>query len=194
MIYTTLSWCRCWCWYNFIFPHAEGRRILSIYWTRSKLNKIMILLTSVFRLFTHRTRYLVSSFNMENDQHFKAHLLASFWKHFLINFHTFSTLTFALIFEGIFDGKWLRECSQNHLLVPPLRPPFDTFFRNLSEHWSRLPAAIVPPPGLGKIVCMRKFARNLIPGSMQECFFTNFCLKNWISPKTSQKETPEGAK
>ena len=43
---------------------------------------------------------------------------------------------------------------------------------------SRLPAAIVPPPGLGKIVCMRKFARNLIPGSMQECFFTNFCLKN----------------
>ena len=59
---------------------------------------------------------------------------------------------------------------------------------------SRLPAAIVPPPGLGKIVCMRKFARNLIPGSMQECFFTNFCLKNWISPKTSPKETPEGAK
>ena len=59
---------------------------------------------------------------------------------------------------------------------------------------SRLPAAIVPPPGLGKIVCMRKFVRNLILGSMQECFFTNFCLKNWISLKTNQKETPEGAK
>ena len=36
----------------------------------------LISLASVFRLFTHRTRYFVSSFNMENDQRIKAHLLA----------------------------------------------------------------------------------------------------------------------
>ena len=33
---------------------------------------------SVFRLFTHQTRHLVLSFNMENDQRIKAHLLAWF--------------------------------------------------------------------------------------------------------------------
>ena len=33
---------------------------------------------SVFRLFTHQTRHLVSSFNMENDQRIKAHLLRWF--------------------------------------------------------------------------------------------------------------------
>ena len=36
---------------------------------------------------------------------------------------------------------------------------------------SRLPAAIVPPPGLGKIICKRKVAGNLMPGSRQEYFF-----------------------
>ena len=33
---------------------------------------------SVFRLFTHQTRHLVSSFNMENDQRIEAHLLRWF--------------------------------------------------------------------------------------------------------------------
>ena len=36
------------------------------------------LLVSVFPLFTHQTGHLVSSFNMENDQHIKAHLLRWF--------------------------------------------------------------------------------------------------------------------
>ena len=56
-------------------------------------------------------------------------------------------------------------------------PKFNTL-RGRAAPWpggeSRLPAAIVPPPGLGEIVCTRKFARNLIPGSMQEYFFENF--------------------
>ena len=36
------------------------------------------LVASVFRLFTHQTRHLVSSFNMENDQRIKARLLRWF--------------------------------------------------------------------------------------------------------------------
>ena len=36
------------------------------------------LLVFVFRLFTHQTGHLVSSFNMENDQRIKAHLLRWF--------------------------------------------------------------------------------------------------------------------
>ena len=36
------------------------------------------LLVSVFRLFTHQTGHLVSSFNMENDQRITAHLLRLF--------------------------------------------------------------------------------------------------------------------
>ena len=55
---------------------------------------------------------------------------------------------------------------------------------------SRLPAAIVPPPGLGKIVCMRKFARNLIPGSMQECFLQISALKNEFRPKRAKRRPP----
>ena len=38
----------------------------------------LALLASVFRPFTYQTRHLVSSFNMENDQHIKARLLAWF--------------------------------------------------------------------------------------------------------------------
>ena len=99
------------------------------------------------------------------------------------------------LFRHRFSHRFFHRClmengSKRHPKSISLGHIFETF----SEGRSRLPAAIVPPPGLGKIVCMRKFARNLIPGSMQECFFTNFCLKNWISPKTIQKETPEGAK
>ena len=52
------------------------------YGFQPSLNKRMILglafLASVFRLFTHQTRHLVSSFNMENNQRIKAHLLRWF--------------------------------------------------------------------------------------------------------------------
>ena len=80
--------------------------------------------------------------------------------------------------------------SQNDSKIHPFLRDGRAFFATLSEHRSRLPAAIVPPPGLGKIVCMRKFARNLIPGSMQECFFTNFCLKNEFHPKRTKTKPP----
>ena len=88
------------------------------------------------------------------------------------------------------DRFWMAKSSPHTQFPGPCWRPLSTkiaisgFVREPSRnqpffgHRSRLPAAIVPPPGLGKIVCMRKFARNLIPGSMQECFFTNFCLKN----------------
>ena len=39
---------------------------------------VFVFPASVFRLFTHQTRHLVLSFNMENDQHIKAHLLRWF--------------------------------------------------------------------------------------------------------------------
>ena len=37
----------------------------------------------------------------------------SFWKHFLIKFHTFSTFKLALIFECIVNGRLLQNGSQN---------------------------------------------------------------------------------
>ena len=39
---------------------------------------VFVFPASVFRLFTHQTRHLVLSFNMENDQFIKAHLLRWF--------------------------------------------------------------------------------------------------------------------
>ena len=59
---------------------------------------------------------------------------------------------------------------------------------------SRLPAAIVPPPGLGKIICMRKICKKFDARSMQVYFFAKYYLKRLISPTTSQNEHPEGAK
>ena len=38
----------------------------------------LVFFASVFRLFTHQTRHLVWSFNMENDQRIKARLLRWF--------------------------------------------------------------------------------------------------------------------
>ena len=61
---------------------------------------------------------------------------------------------------------------------------FITFYR------SRLPAAIVPPPGLGKIICMRKICKKFDARSMQVYFFATYCLKGLISPTTNQNETP----
>ena len=55
----------------------------------------------------------------------------------------------------------------------------------------RLPKAIVPPPGLGKIICMRKFARNLMPGSMQEFFLQISAFKDEFRPKRD-KTKPRG--
>ena len=50
-------------------------------------------LPSVFRLFTYRRRDLVSSFNMENDQRIKAHLLRWFFSHSL-KIHDFRSCIF----------------------------------------------------------------------------------------------------
>ena len=55
----------------------------------------LVSLASVFRLFTHQTRHLVWPFNMENDQHIKAHLLrwfpAIFEKMQIFGFSVFDT-------------------------------------------------------------------------------------------------------
>ena len=56
-------------------------------------------------------------------------VLAWFWEHFLINFHTFSTSTFALIFEHIFNGKWHPNGSQKMLLGPICLHTFGFVFR-----------------------------------------------------------------
>ena len=55
---------------------------------------------------------------------------------------------------------------------------------------SRLPAAIVPPPGLGKIIRMRKICKKFDARSMQVYFFAKYCLKRLISPTTNQNEHP----
>ena len=55
---------------------------------------------------------------------------------------------------------------------------------------SRLPAAIVPPPGLGKIICMRKISKKFDARSMQVYFFAKYSLKRLISPTTNQNEHP----
>ena len=46
------------------------------------------------------------------------------------------------------------------------------------EHRSRLPAAIVPPPGLGKIICMRKICKKFDARSMQVYFLQNTTWKD----------------
>ena len=56
---------------------------------------------------------------------------------------------------------------------------------------SRLPAAIVPPPGLGKIICMRKICKKFDARSMQLYFFAKYCLKRLISLTTSQNDHPK---
>ena len=55
---------------------------------------------------------------------------------------------------------------------------------------SRLPAAIVPPPGLGKIICMRKICKKFDARSMQVYSSAKYRLKRLISPKTNQNEPP----
>ena len=113
---------------------------------------------------------------------------------FALFFHQVSRLSRHRFSHRLFIDFWWEMATKinpNHKDAGSL---LGILFVFLSEGRSRLPAAIVPPPGLGKIVCMRKFARNLIPGSMQEYFFANLWLKRWISPKTTQNETPESAK
>ena len=58
---------------------------------------------------------------------------------------------------------------------------------------SRLPAAIVPPPGLGKIICMRKICKKFDARSMQVYFLQNTALKNEFPPKRA-KMKPRGSK
>ena len=55
--------------------------LLDTYWCHSDafwMTLVFVFPASVFRLFTHQTRHLVLSFNMENDQRIKAHLLRWF--------------------------------------------------------------------------------------------------------------------
>ena len=58
---------------------------------------------------------------------------------------------------------------------------------------SRLPAAIVPPPGLGKIICMRKICKKFDARSMQVYLLQNTALKNEFPPKRAKTE-PRGCK
>ena len=60
--------------------------------------------------------------------------------------------------------------------------------------WSRLPAAIVPHPGLGKRICMRKICKKFDARSMQVYFFANFCLQKMNFAQNESKRTPEGSK
>ena len=61
-------------------------------------------------------------------------------------FITFSASIFASICSSIFHGKWLPKWSGARHRSPQKSILFGTF----SEHRFRLPAAIVPPPGLGR--------------------------------------------
>ena len=85
-------------------PHSISKMISAsrrIFWDGFQpfLNNALFFglafLASVFRLFTHQTRHLVWSFNMENDQHIKAHLLrwfpAIFEKMQIFGFSVFDT-------------------------------------------------------------------------------------------------------
>ena len=80
---------------------------------------------------------------------------------------------------------------------PPLAPkkrsinasaPQPRFFIGLAS--TRLPAAIVPPPGLRKIICMRKICEKFDARSMQVFSSAKYRLKRLISPKTNQNEPP----
>ena len=58
----------------------------------------LVFFASVLRLFTHQTRYLVLSFNMENDQRIKARLLR--WFPAILEKHViFGLVFFASVFR-----------------------------------------------------------------------------------------------
>ena len=56
-------------------------------------------------------------------------VVASFWDHFLISFHRFSTLIFALILGCMFYGKWLPKGSSARARTPPKIDTFHNLLR-----------------------------------------------------------------
>ena len=77
-------------------------------------------------------------------------VLASFWEHFLINVHTFSTSNFASILEHMFDGKWLPKWMS----ATSGGAPFFPYFRALAS----ILFAFCP-----KAVFRMHFGRHLAP-------------------------------
>ena len=103
-------------------------------------------------------------------------------------FMTCSVSVFASNCSSNFDGKWL------HFGIPEtFTTPLGDLFATFSDGRSRLPAAIVPPPGLGKIICMRKICKKFDARSMQVYFLQNTTLNDEFRPKRA-KTKPRGSK
>ena len=121
-------------------------------------------------------------------------IISTFWYHFSILFRHWFLHVFFDAFLATFGRKWSPTGSFKDVGDPPFgaQGPLQKRIRDATSifHWSRLPAAIVPPPGLGKIICMRKICKKFDARSMQVYFFATYCLKGLISPTTNQNETP----
>ena len=98
---------------------------------------------------------------------------------FLLNFQVFWRVfrhSFSHRFLDAFLIKNMFKLTPKDVGAPP---PFSTFFEvAIFGRISRLPAAIVPPPGLGKIISMRKICKKFDDRSMQVYFLQNTALKN----------------
>ena len=107
-------------------------------WFPAILKKYMIFglvfFASVFRLFTHRTRYLVLSFNMKNDQRIKAHLLA--WLLAILK----KCMIFGLVFLASHQTKHLVSSfsmENDQRIKARLLRGFPAILKKQYDFWSR---------------------------------------------------------
>ena len=116
------------------------------------------LVASVFRLFTHQTRHLVSSFNMENNQRIKAHLLRWF-PAILKKYMIFGLVFFASVFR-LFTHRTRYLVSSFNMendqrIKARLLRWFSAILSKIHDFWSRFLSfsiSIVYPPN--KILCV----------------------------------------
>ena len=137
-----------------------------------------LVLIGLFALGTFRTLPIFQRISIQKTSNFRMDFSWNSWP-------------FRHRFSHRFVHRFLMENGSQKAPISSLSGEgFCSLFATFSEDRSRLPAAIVPPPGLGKIMCMRKICKKIDARSMQVYFFAKYCLKKWISPKTSQNETP----
>ena len=88
---------------------------------------------SAFRMFTHQTRHLVSSFNMENDQRIKVHLLRWFpaiLKKCMIFCLVFLASVFRLLTHQIRHLVWSFNMENDQHIKAHLLAWFPAIFEN----------------------------------------------------------------
>ena len=102
----------------------------------------------LFALGTFRTQPIFRRISIQKTLNFR---IVFSWNSWLFR-HRFS--------HRFFHRFLMENGSQNGPADSRSGDPFSIIFEIFSEDRSRLPAAIVPPLGLGKIICMRKICKK----------------------------------